>query len=219
MDSTCRRLLAGSGTLGLASLAGCSALDFALGNESLSFEADRAIVDEATLAESRYSESTRTEDTITRTFEVADQTREVEVTNKITEYDRGFSILGQEYRWATFTVLSTPKVEILDEAFNPVADMSTDDLVALIQDRYDQLGNIERDSTRSVDHLGESVEVVRYRAEGRFTEADIELDLTLHITTAVPVGEDFVVCFGVHPRQVDETDSINTLLGGVEHTA
>ncbi|MFC7043462.1 DUF6517 family protein [Halonotius sp. GCM10025705] len=219
MDSTRRRLLAGSGTLGLASLAGCSALDFALGNESLSFEADRAIVGEATLAESRYTESSRTEDTITRTFEAAGQRRDVDVTNKITEYDRGFSILGQEYRWATFTVLSTPKVELLGEAFNPVADMSTDDLVAMIQDRYDQLGNVERDSTRSVDHLGDSAEVVRYRAEGRFTEADIELELTLHITNAVPVGEDFVVCFGVHPRRIDDTDAINALLGGVEHTA
>ncbi|TQQ80775.1 DUF6517 family protein [Halonotius roseus] len=219
MDSTRRRLLAGSATFGLASLAGCSALDFALGNESLSFESDAAVVAEATLSESPYQESNRTSDTITRTFEAGGQSREVEVTNQIAEYDRGFSILGQEYRWAMFTVLSTPQVEVFGEAFNPVADMSTDDLVAMIQDRYDQLGNIERDSTRSVDHLGESVEVVRYRAEGRFTEADIELDLTLHITTAVPVGEDFVVCFGVHPRQVDETDSINTLLDGVEHTA
>ena len=219
MDSTRRRLLAGSGSLSLASLAGCSALDFALGNGPLSAEADRAIVAESTLSENPYSESQQTTETTTRTFETAGQRREIEVTNKISEYDRGFSILGQEYRWATFTVLSTPKVELLGEAFNPVADMSTDDLVAMIQNRYDQLGNVERDSIRSVDHLGDAIEVVRYRAEGRFTEAGIELDLTLHITDTVPVGEDFVVCFGVHPRRIDDTDAINALLGGVKHTA
>ena len=219
MDSTRRRFLAATGALGLASLAGCSALDFALGNDSLAFEADVAVVAEATLSESEYAESNRTSDTITRTFEAGGQSREVEVTNKISEYDRGFSILGQEYRWATFTVLSTPKVELLGEAFNPVADMSTDDLVAMIQNRYDQLGNVERDSIHSVDHLDDAIEVVRYRAEGRFPEAGIELDLTLHIPNAVPVGEDFVVCFGVHPRRIDDTDAINALLGGVEHTA
>jgi len=218
MSPTRRRLLAATSALGTASLAGCSALDFALGNDSLSFEANAAVVADATIDESPYRESNRTSDTITRTFEAGGQSRTVDVTNRIAEYDRGVSILGQEFRWALFTVLSTPKVEVLGNAFNPIADMSTDDLVALIQDRYDQLGNVSRDSTRSVDHLGESVEVVRYRAEGRFTEADIQLDLTLHITNAVPTGEDFVVCFGVHPRQIDETDAINQLLGGVEHT-
>jgi len=219
MDSTRRRFLAATGALGLASLAGCSALDFALGNDSLAFEADVAVVAEATLSESEYAESNRTSDTITRTFEAGGQSREVEVTNKISEYDRGVSILGQEFRWALFTVLSTPQVEVLGNAFNPVADMSTDELVALVQGRYDQIDNVSRDSTREVDFFGAPVEVVRYRADGRFTEADIELDLTLHITEPVPADEDFVVCFGVHPRRIDDTDAINTLLGGVEHTA
>jgi len=219
MDSTRRRLLAATGAIGTASLAGCSALDFALGNDSLAFESDAAVVAESTLAESEYSESNRTSDTITRTFEAGGQSREVEVTNQIAEYDRAVSILTQEFRWALFTVLSTPKVEILGNAFNPVADMSTDELVAMIQGRYDQIDNVSRDSTREVEFLGDSVEVVRYRADGRFTEADLRVDLTLHITEPVAAGEDFVVCFGVHPRRIDETDAINDLLGGVEHTA
>jgi len=219
MDSTRRRLLAATGGLGTASLAGCSALDFALGNDSLSFEADAAVVAEATLSESEYTESNRTSDTITRTFEAGGQSREVEVTNQLVEYDRGVSILGQEFRWELFTVLSTPQVDVLGNAFNPVADMSTDELVALVQGRYDQINNVSRDSTREVDFFGAPVEVARYRADGRFTEADIELDLTLHITDPAPAGDDFVVCFGVHPRRIDETDAINQLLGGVEHTA
>jgi len=97
--------------------------------------------------------------------------------------------------------------------------MSTDELVAMIQGRYDQIDNVSRDSTREVEFLGDSVEVVRYRADGRFTEADLRVALTLHITEPVAAGEDFVVCFGVHPRRIDETDAINDLLGGVEHTA
>lgn len=217
MDRTRRRVLAGIGTTGLASLAGCSALDFALGNESLRFEANAAVVAEATLSESGYSESNQTSDTIVKTFEVGDQTREVEVVNQIVEYDRSFTVLGQQFRWALFTVLSTPKVEVLGEAFNPVEDMDTDELVAMIQDRYDQLGEVSRDGTRRVELLGETVDVVRYRAEGRFTPAEIRVDLTLHVTQAVAAGDDFVICLGVHPRLIDDTDAINQLLGGVEH--
>jgi len=219
MDSSRRQLLAATGVLGTASLAGCSALDFVLGNDSLAFEADAAVVADATLSESSYQESNRTSDTITRTFEAGGQSREVEVTNQLAEYDRAVSILGQEFRSALFTVLSTPRVDVLGNAFNPVADMSTDELVALVQRRYDQIDNVSRDTTREVDFFGAPVAVVRYRAEGRFTDADARIDLTLHITNPVPAGEDFVVCFGVHPRRVDDTDAINQLLGGVEHTA
>ena len=37
-------------------------------------------------------------------------------------------------------------------------------------------------------------------------------------TEPTVVNEDVVTCFGVHPRQIDDTDAINRLLGGVEHT-
>jgi hypothetical protein len=218
MNRTRRRLIAGIGTTGLASLAGCSALDFALGNESLRFEADAAVVAEAAVSETSYSEANRRSSTVDRTFEAAGESRTVEVTNQVVEYDRSLSVLGQTFRWALFAVLSTPKVELLGKSFNPVADMDTDALAEMIQDRYDRIDNVERDSTRPVDVLGETVDVVRYRAEGRFTAADIRVDMTLHVTPAIAAGGDFVVCLGAHPRMIDDTDDINTLLGGVEHT-
>lgn len=218
MNATRRRLLAGLGTTGLASLAGCATLDFVRGEEALRFEASAAIVADAALSDSGYREARRDSDTIIRTFEVAGQQRDVEVTNEIAEYDRSVSILGQRFRWSLFTVLSTPKVEVLGRTFNPVGDMDTDELVALIQDRYDQIGNITRDGTRTVGVLDQSAEVVRYRAEGRFTQANLRVDLTLHVTEAIEVGDDFLICLGVHPRAVDDTDAVNTLLGGVDHS-
>jgi hypothetical protein len=218
MNRTRRRLIAGIGTTGLASLAGCSALDFALGNESLRFEADAAVVAEGAVSETGYSEANRRSSTVDRTFEVAGESRTVEVTNQVVEYDRSLSVLGQTFRWALFAVLSTPKVEVLGKPFNPVADMDTDALAEMIQERYDRIGNVERDSTRPVDVLGETVDVVRYRAEGRFTAADIRVDMTLHVTPAIAAGGDFVVCLAAHPRLIDDTDDINTLLGGVAHT-
>lgn len=218
MNRTRRRLIAGIGTTGLASLAGCSALDFALGNESLRFEADAAVVAEGAVSETDYSEANRRSSTVERTFEAAGESRTVEVTNQVVEYDRSLSVLGQKFRWALFAVLSTPRVEVLGKSFNPIDDMDTDALAEMIQDRYDRIGNVERDSTRPVDVLGETVDVVRYRAEGRFTAADIRVDMTLHVTPAIATGGDFVVCLGAHPRMIDDTDDINTLLGGVEHT-
>ena len=53
--------------------------------------------------------------------------------------------------------------------------------------RDDALGTVDPDSTRLGEPLDGSVAVGPYRADGRFTEADSELELTLHITNAVPV--------------------------------
>ncbi|MFQ3475944.1 hypothetical protein HKK80_06750 [Halonotius sp. F2-221B] len=69
--------------------------------------------------------------------------------------------------------------------------------------RDDALGTVDPDSTRSVDHLGDSVEVVPYRAEDRLTEADSEPDLT----TLVPVAEDVVVFRRLSPRTMTPTRS------------
>jgi len=217
MDRRRRRIIAGIGTTGLASLAGCSALDFALGNKPLSFEAETAVVADAAVSETGYSETNRRSSTVERTFEAAGESRTVEVRNHTVEYGRSFSVLGEEFRWALFAVFSTPKVDVLDRSFNPVAEMDTDALAEMIQKRYEQIDGIEPDSTRPVDILGETVEVVRYRAEGRFTEADLRVDMSLHVTPAIAAGGDFVICLGVHPRLIDDTDAIDTLLGGIEH--
>ena len=220
MNRTRRRLLAGVGTAGIATTAGCLSLDFIRGEEALSFEAESARVTDSAVADSGYTESRTDSDTIVREFAAGGQRREVEVTNQIAEYDRGITVFGQRFRGALFIVLSTPQVDLFDRTFNPVGDMDTDELIEMIQERYDEIGDVTREDEREAELLDESREVVTYRADGEFLPTSLPVslvDLTVHITEAVAVGDDFVLCVGIHPREIDDSDAIDTLLAGVEH--
>jgi len=96
-------------------------------------------------------------------------------------------------------------------------EMSTDELILQAQARYESIDSVDRDSERTETMLGSDVTVVRYRAEASPADADLTIDLTLHVTEPIEVDSDFVVCLAAHPRVIDETDSVNQLLAGVEH--
>jgi len=106
----------------LAGLAGCTALDVATG-EPAEFTAGTATVADAALDESGYELNEVTENTQTREFDVAGSTREVRVTSTIAEYDKAVELFGERYQAAVFAVLTTPRVEVLGQAFNPVGEL------------------------------------------------------------------------------------------------
>lgn len=126
-----RTFLAGSAVALGAGTAGCG---FILGDEPLEFEADQATVAESTAADAGYEFQGVNDQVLERTFEAADQSRSVTVTNRMAEYEKQVDLgpLG-EHRAAIFTALSTPQVSILGKTFNPVANMSTADLAERIQ--------------------------------------------------------------------------------------
>ncbi|SMO33439.1 DUF6517 family protein [Halorubrum cibi] len=215
--TTRRRALAVAGSLGIAGLAGCTALDVVTGGDPVEFAAEAATVSDAALEETGYESQGVTDDVITREFEVAGQTRQVEVTNRIAEYDRGVDVLGQRFRGAVFAALSTPKVEVLGRTFNPVAEMDTDELATMLQDRYEGMSDVERVSEYATDVVGSETTVVEYEAESEVADAGVTVDLTLHVTEPIEVGEDFVVCLGGYPTAISDGDNVRRLLNGVEH--
>lgn len=215
MRTTRRRLLAGGATTAALGLAGC--LDIITGESAAEFEADAAVVAEAALDDTGYEEHRRYEDTVTRTFEAAGESRDVKVTNRFAEYDRAVEIGGQRVQGAMINVMSTPKVEVLGRSFNPVADMDTDDFAELIEERYENVQNLQREGSRTVTMLDTDVEVVRYDGEAVLVASDLSVDIALHITESVATGDDFVVCVGAHPQLVDDTDAITRLIEGVDH--
>jgi len=214
---TRRRTLAATGSLGLAGLAGCTALDFVTGGDPVEFAAEAATVSDAALEETGYESRGVTDDVVTREFEAAGQTREVEVTNRIAEYDRGIDVLGQRFRAAVFAVLSTPQVEVLEQTFNPVADMDSEELAMLVQNRYDGVRNLQRASEYATDVLGTDTTVVTYDAEAELADDGATVDITLHVTEPIADGSDFVVCLGGYPRAISDGDNVRRLLNGVEH--
>lgn len=116
-----RRALAAVGGVALGGLAGCTALDVATGGPA-EFAAGTATVSDETLAETGYERNEVTDQTVSREFEVGGQTREVRVTNTVAEYDKAVELFGERYRAAVFAAVATPQVEVLGQAFNPIAD-------------------------------------------------------------------------------------------------
>ncbi|MFC5277452.1 DUF6517 family protein [Halorubrum rubrum] len=214
---TRRRAIAAGGSLGIAGLAGCTALDFVTGGDPVEFTAEAATVSDAALEETGYESQGVTDDEITREFEAAGQTREVEVTNRIAEYDRGVDFLGQRYRAAVFAALSTPQVEVLGRTFNPVAEMSTDELATMLQNRYEGISDVERASEYTTDVVGTETTVVEYEAESELADGGATVEMTLHVTEPTEVGDDFVVCLGAYPQVISDGDNVRRLLNGVEH--
>ena len=218
-----RALLAAGATAATGLVAGCTDLVA----DTLSSE--RATVARSALEETGYGEHTVEEVVVERTVGRFGIERTIEARNWYAEYDRAvdFGALGlglglgpDRFQAAVVSVLTTPQVSVLGKTFNPVGEYSTDELVALIQNRYDELESVERVDETSVSMLGEPTPLVRYRAEARLIEAGTTLDVFLQVSEPIAHEDDFVVGVAVYPQAVGyetESDAVRTLLEGLEH--
>ena len=211
-----RAVLAGTASLGTTALAGC--LGVLTGSDPARFAASAATVPESTLDETGYGHRRTREATVTRTFEAGGQSREVEVVNVLAEYERAVDVpVAGRFRAAVFTALSTPQVAVLGESFNPVGEMSTDELVRMVQQRYDGLRDLRRESDRRVSVLGEATRATRYAGSARLLAGDVRVDVYLTVTEAVAAGDDFVLGVAAYPQILDDRDAVTTLLESIVH--
>lgn len=193
--------------------AGCG---FLLGTESLSFSASPATVGDSTLSETGYEETNVTEQTAARDFTVADQTRTVEVTNHLAQYERQVELgeLGSQ-RAAVFTVFATPEVEVAGQTFNPIQGLSEEEIIQQFQSNYEGVSVAERTGNESVTTLGTETSVEQFA--GTATLGGAEVDVTIEITK-VEHGSDFIVALAVYPERVDgEHDNVVTMVEGLDH--
>lgn len=212
-----RTFLAGTAAALGVSTAGCG---FILGEEALAFEAEVARVPESTAEGAGYQFQGVADQTIERTFEVADQSRDVRVTNRMAEYEKAVDLgpLG-ELRAAIFTALSTPKVSVLGRTFNPVADMSTADLAERIQSQFEDIGSLERDGESTVTILGAETTLTRFTGRTRLA-AGQEIDIYLHVSEPVDHQDDFVIAVGGYPQRLSgEESNILELTERIDHPA
>lgn len=212
-----RTFLAGTATALGAATAGCG---FILGEESLAFEADAARVPDSTADGAGYEFQGVADQTIERTFEVADQSRDVRVTNRMAEYEKAVDLgpLG-ELRAAIFTALSTPQVSVLGQTFNPVAEMSTAELAERIQSRFEDIGSLERDGESTVTILGVETTLTRFTGRTQLPGGQ-EIDIYLHISEPVDHEDDFVIAVGGYPQRLPgEESNILELTESIEHPA
>ncbi|MBZ6494954.1 DUF6517 family protein [Natrinema longum] len=217
MTLTRRQLLATGAAAGTGVVAGCTGLV----RDSLS--STPGTVSAAALEETGYDEHTVEEVVVERTVGRFGIERSIEASNWYAEYDRAIALdsLGlTRIQAAVVSVLTTPQVSVLGKTFNPVGNYSTDDLVELIQNRYDRLEDVEYADEESVAVLGTETTLARYRASARLITAGTTLDVYLALSEPVAHGDDFAICVAVYPQlQGLEAESgfVRTMLESVEH--
>jgi hypothetical protein len=206
-----RRYLVAAGSVGL--LAGC--LDLIRG-ETLEFAASPSRVGQGTLDGTGYELDSQDEMEIERTFEAAGQSRDVLVRNVVTEYSKSIDMgpLG-EAQGALFTSLTTPQVNILNREFNPVADMSAEDLAGMVQQQYDGIGNLRNEGETEISIRGETTTQTKFRADAAFDGSPVKT--FLHVSEPVEMGDDFVVTVAAYPELTPrEEENVLAMMEGVE---
>jgi hypothetical protein len=214
---TRRRALAVGGAAGLASLAGCTALDVATGDGPAEFAAGTATVSDATLSESGYELNEVSDEVISREVEVAGQTREVRVTNTVAEYDKAVELFGENYQAAVFAAVTTPQIEVLGQALNPIAELGTRERAELILSRFENVGDIERGSEYSTTVLDSDAAVVVYAVDAEIEGTGVTTELELHVGEPVSVSDDFVLPLAAYPAAFGDGENVRRMMNGIEH--
>lgn len=187
------------------------------------FSAAPAIVSESAAEEAGYEYRGTTETVRLETFAGED----VEATNYISEYTRTIEtplgVLGGSgnVEAGAFAIITTPQVRLADEDFNPVGDMTNEEIVELIQDQYENL-SVERSiGGRAIEALDETiVSIESYEGEATF-RGEQGIDVYLDVAQPDHDGDHFVIV-GVYPDDSElplesERDRVDTMIRGLEH--
>lgn len=210
-----RTVLAGAGSIGLASLAGC------LGLAGLdTHESTPAGVDAAVRADTGYEQTEIDDITIEEELSVGPYSETVTATNYLTEHEKAVELgaLGNA-RAAVFMLLTTPQVSVVGQEFNPVREMSTAELIELVEDNYDGIDDISHEADEETTILGQDATMSRFTANAEFDGQDI--DVNVHVTEAIETDDDLLVAIGVYPQQVQsqEEDNVHDLVAGIVEEA
>lgn len=139
------------------------------------------------------------------------------MTSTIAEYDKAVELFGERYQAAVFAVLTTPRVEVLGQAFNPVGELDDEERARLIVDRYESVSNLERSSEYTTDILGTDARVVVYTADGEIKGTGVSVELEFHVAEAVEAGADYVVPLAAYPAAFGDGENVRRMLNGIEH--
>lgn len=199
------------GALIACSFLGAGCLEVVRGGE---FAARPATVEERALAETDYDHYRTVEIEETRTVGTDATSREIDVVNVRTEYDRGIDLdpLG-ETRAAVFATFATPKIEVLGRPFNPVEEMGNREIASELQSRYEEVSIDAEIDRRTVTVLDEVIEISKF--EGRATLMGVSFGVFVHVGVA-ETDDDHVLVLAIYPRLLSgEEETVVTLAEGI----
>jgi hypothetical protein len=217
MKKTRREFLAATGTVGAVGLAGCNGR---LTSDGAAFGAVEASLSASVQSETGYSHHRTIKDTQSRQFSRFGISRTVEVTSVISEYDRAIELglIGTRVQAAVFATLSTPQISLLGKDFNPLAEMNATAIANMIQERYDNIHNVQEEASLEAEVAGETTSVTRFTADAQLVEIGQGIEIYLYVSEPIEAGEDFVVTLAGHPTAFGRNEeTVRTLMGAVEH--
>jgi hypothetical protein len=197
----------------LTTTTGC--IGFLTGEESLTFAAEPAAVDESAAQSAGYATDGPRVVEVNETFTVAGEERRVVAKNQVNTYEKTLDLGIFEAKLGVFTVISSPAVEIAGRTLNPIGDYSNRELVGLVQSRYQGLSDVDEVSSQTITVQGQETQVTKYAAVANVEGQ--EVDVYVHVTKYRD-GEDFVVAVGVYPQQLGgEEDNVLSMMRAIEH--
>lgn len=212
MTSMDRRTLAVLGLVTLVTLSGCALLS----SDTLEFSASKATVSDSATADAGYEEVSVEPRTVNRSFTVADQERDVRVTNWVATYERGLTE-GTTPAPGTVAVLATPEISIAGQTLNPIGSVTNRDLLDRLLQQQAAISDVNRVETRTEAVLGTETEVVTF--EGTIESEGQQVAVTIHLTR-VNHGSDYVVAVALHPAAMSPDEAgVDTMFAGIEHEA
>lgn len=204
--------LAGVGTIAVA---GClDAFD-----DGLAFEAEQATIADATLESTGYEEHDVRSVEVERTFEAAGEEATVTVTNWHHEYDKSIDLVGGRYQAAIVGILTSPQVEALDRTFNPLGDMSPEEIAARVQDHLEGIDDLEAVDETTAPVAGRDAQITAFEGEATIVDGGVTADVRMHVSEAVASDDDFIVAMGGYPLLTAEweRDAVFTMFEAIEH--
>lgn len=181
----------------------------------LEFAASAITVDEQALSEVSYRERRAFDHRMARTYELGNQSVTTEVVSRLAEYQRRVDLdRFADREVARFAVLSTPRVELGFQTFNPLDGLTDEALLEGLQSRYEDVRVGERVDSRVVTVLGWDVSVAKRRGTARYRGVPIEVHL--HVERILRDG-DYVTLVAIYPLRIDEEETVLFLMEHVEY--
>lgn len=206
-----RELLAGTGGFAALSVAGCLGV---VGMDE--HAASPAGVAPEVRDETGYEQVNIDEFVVDRSFDIAGASEEITVRNYLTEHEKGidFGPVGT-VQAAAFAVLTSPQITIAGQELNPIARMSSEELIELVEADFDEIEGVEHVSDEDTDVLDQETTESRYVADAAFN--GVTVDVNIYLTESVDTADDHLVTIGVYPELVEgiESENIEALREGI----
>lgn len=180
------------------------------GPADLTFRAAPVAVDEQALSKVGYEEYRARTHTGTKPYTLGDKSITAKIVSQLIEYHRSIDLDDSgNQEVARFAVLSTPKVDLGFQSFNPLHGVSEEVLLEGLQPQYGKVQIGERIDSSTITVLGEATPVTKRHGTAVYQEKQV--DLYIQLAQTVRDG-DHQILVGIYPQLIDEEESIHFLM-------